>query len=185
MFAAQLRSDADRSTMRKLVLLVLTGALLSACGSSGSHKTVPRVATPADYCTAVAAFQQERVAQEGKGTVDLSEQHVAAVAAKFVEVDAAAPAAVKADTAYVRQGFADEAAAVKGTGNDMDKALAALSKMNATVDHKRAHAAAEHIAAATKAQCHVVFDVSASEKSVTEQLDDPTGCYSDDDKICS
>ncbi len=166
----------------KLGAAVIVGGLaLAACG--GGKSAAPSTgAGGSAYCAAVAAYQHAVVADEGTPKVLLA-PHSENMAAKFARVDATAPASIKSDTGYVLKLENELVAAIKANGNNVFRAEAKLGKTD-PVDGTRRDRATKNIAHATRSQCNVVFDVTASQRDVKQQLADPSGCYTESNDLC-
>jgi len=156
-------------------------AALAAAACGGGAKGAPAAGDPA-YCAAVTAYQQAVVADQGTPAV-LKAPHSENMAAKFARVDATAPTSIKSDTGYVLKLENELVAAIKANGDDVFKAEEQLGKTD-PIDSTRQDAATKNIARTTRSQCHVLFDVTASQRDVKQQLADPSGCHTENSDLC-
>ena len=172
-------------TSVKSTLGALAMAALVAGGCGGAKSSAPtgdRSTGRADYCARVADYQRAVAADEGTPKV-LTAAHTENMAKQFALVDAAAPASITSDTAYVLKLENELAKAIAANGDNIFKAEQQLGATD-PVDPKKRQTVAEDIARATCAQCHVLFDVTASQKDVVAQLADPSGCNTENTDMC-
>ena len=167
--------------MKLVAAVMLAGLAAAACGGGSHGASASGPSNPA-YCAAVAAYQQSVVADQGTPAV-LKAPHSENMAARFARVDATAPASIKSDTAYVLKLENELVATIKANGNDVFRAEEQLGKTD-PIDSTRQDTATKNIARATRSQCHVLFDVTASQHDVEKQLADPSGCHTENTDLC-